>query len=512
MTPTPTNGKPPGATGGKTEANRLRNGTPPRPAVNFPARRPPAPGNLQTAERGVVGFLVEEWPDSLTGAIAELVRFAPSSFDDHSLGAIVATGRTISESGRKPDLVALAAEHDAGFLANLSSAGPVLAEIDAGTVLRAYIGREAAAHLDEELTALVADPGSALDGLPDRLRALADLSSKASVLGQRAPWDDIAQLSAQDIPTPPALVDGLLRLGEKCVIGGASKSFKSWLALDLALAVSHGRPWLGRGVHQGKALFVNLELPLWCVRSRLMSIARARGITFQPDSLLVWTLRGENVTAEELRARLLKFMPDGLALVVVDPAYKLLQGRDENAAGDIASLMSHFESITRETGASVVVPAHFSKGNQSGKEAMDRVSGSGVFARDPDTLLTMTRHEEDGALVVEGILRTFPPISPFVVRWNHPVFSLDATLDPARLKQAKGGRPPQHDIQDILRVMRVGQSMTTTEWENAAREVSGIGETTFKSLKKEAEKAGKVRSVPRKPDDHHSSSRWERLA
>ena len=33
---------------------------------------------------------------------------------------------------------------------------------------------------------------------------------------------------------------------------------------------------------------------------------------------------------------------------------------------------------------------HHSKGAQGGKRSMDRASGSGVFARDPDAMLDMT--------------------------------------------------------------------------------------------------------------------------
>src|SRR3954470_23651854 len=40
---------------------------------------------------------------------------------------------------------------------------------------------------------------------------------------------------------------------------------------------------------------------------------------------------------------------------------------------------------------------HFAKGNAAAKETIDRISGSGVFARDPDSLITFTKHEEQGS-------------------------------------------------------------------------------------------------------------------
>ena len=49
------------------------------------------------------------------------------------------------------------------------------------------------------------------------------------------------------------------------------------------------------------------------------------------------------------------------------------------------------------------VAGHFAKGNASAKGTIDRISGSGVFARDPDSLVVFTRHEEEGAFVVEMV-------------------------------------------------------------------------------------------------------------
>jgi hypothetical protein len=61
------------------------------------------------------------------------------------------------------------------------------------------------------------------------------------------------------------------------------------------------------------------------------------------------------------------------SLVIIDPIYKGLGGRDENAAGDISELCNELERVAVETGAAVVFAAHFSKGNQAGKDAMDRI-------------------------------------------------------------------------------------------------------------------------------------------
>jgi hypothetical protein len=64
----------------------------------------------------------------------------------------------------------------------------------------------------------------------------------------------------------------------------------------------------------------------------------------------------------------------------------------------------------------------------------------GVLARDPDSLVIFTKHEEPGAFTVEMILRNLPPVHPFVVQWEYPQFVRKDGLDPSRLKQGAVGR------------------------------------------------------------------------
>ena len=114
--------------------------------------------------------------------------------------------------------------------------------------------------------------------------------------------------------------------------------------------------------------------------------------------------------------------PGEFVLIILDPCYKLLLGRDENKAGDIASLMDEFEVVAVENRRGSGFGAHYSKGNQAQKESIDRIGGSGVFARDPDSILNFTHHEQPDCFAVEMTLRNHPPQDPFVVKWEFPLF------------------------------------------------------------------------------------------
>jgi hypothetical protein len=84
-----------------------------------------------------------------------------------------------------------------------------------------------------------------------------------------------------------------------------------------------------------------------------------------------------------------------------------------------------------------------------------------VFARDPDSILTMTPHEEEDCLAVQATLRNFAPIEPFVIRWEYPLFKPVEHLDPSDLRQSPGGRPKADDSPFLEKLTH---PMTFTDW------------------------------------------------
>jgi hypothetical protein len=284
-------------------------------------------------------------------------------------------------------------------------------------------------------TLVVADDPPESDGLP--------------------PWLNGNELFALKSQTPGLLICGpdgsekgaILRQKRKLVIGGGSKMGKTWALCDLALAVASGGLWLGKyKCEQGAVLYVNLELDGCTAGRRMEWIASFRGLTEdeqlpQPvsDNLLTWNLRGKcydlSIMLSSARQRL-KDVPEGLKLIILDPIYKTYGGRDENSAGDMASLMLELEQFADDCSAAIAFAAHFSKGNQAAKSAMDRISGSGVIARDPDAIVTFTDHEDEGCFVMEASLREFAPVPAAVFEWACPVLNPRDDLDASKLRQA----------------------------------------------------------------------------
>lgn len=247
----------------------------------------------------------------------------------------------------------------------------------------------------------------------------------------------LRELFALDAPPPPLVIEGILHQGCKMILGGTSKSNKSWCLLDLALSVASGQPWWGRRCTKLPVVYINFELPVWAVKQRIDALCAARPeCKSMGDSLHVWNLRGHNADLTLLRPKLEEQLArHQFGLIILDPAYKVLGNRDENANGEIAGLMNELEAMAQKTGAAVVVAHHFAKGDSTSKNAMDRMSGAGAWARDPDSIVVLTPHEEENCFTVTSILRNLPQLPEFVVSWEYPLMRLAKELNPEALRR-----------------------------------------------------------------------------
>lgn len=198
-------------------------------------------------------------------------------------------------------------------------------------------------------------------------------------------WDDLP-------PLADALISGVLRQGHKMLLAGPSKAGKSFALIELCIAIAEGKTWLDRfSCAQGKVLYINLELDRPSCLHRFKDVYTAMGLA--PDHLKnidIWNLRGASVPMDKLAPKLIRRAgKKGYTAVILDPIYKVITG-DENSADQMAKFCNQFDVVCRALDCAVIYCHHHSKGAQGGKRSMDRASGSGVFARDPDAMLDMT--------------------------------------------------------------------------------------------------------------------------
>lgn len=208
-------------------------------------------------------------------------------------------------------------------------------------------------------------------------------------------WNHLPELS-------PPLIDGVLRQGHKMLLVGPSKAGKSYALIELCIAIAEGKKWLNWDCAQGKVLYVNLELDRASCFHRFKDVYDAlKRFPRYHSNIDVWNLRGNAVPMDRLAPKLIRrAQKKDYIAVIIDPIYKVITG-DENSADQMANFCNQFDKVCTELGCAVIYCHHHSKGQQGQKRSMDRASGSGVFARDPDALLDLIELEVSDDLITQ---------------------------------------------------------------------------------------------------------------
>lgn len=208
-------------------------------------------------------------------------------------------------------------------------------------------------------------------------------------------WGKLPELS-------PPLIENILRQGHKMLIAGPSKAGKSFALIELCCAIAEGRSWISWQCTKGKIMYVNLELDRASCLHRFKDVYQALG--WMPNNLNnidIWNLRGKSIPMDKLAPKLIRrAAKKNYIAIIIDPIYKVITG-DENSADQMANFCNQFDKVCTELNCAVIYCHHHSKGSQSGKRSMDRASGSGVFARDPDALLDLIELELTDELLTQ---------------------------------------------------------------------------------------------------------------
>ncbi|HXM69574.1 MAG TPA: AAA family ATPase [Thermoanaerobaculia bacterium] len=210
------------------------------------------------------------------------------------------------------------------------------------------------------------------------------------------------------------LVTGLWSEQAVGIVGGEPKCCKSFLALDLAVAVAAGVPCLRRFAvpRAGRVLLFAAEDALHIVRRRLEGISAAAGVALANLDIQVITapiirldLDADRRNLAETVARL---QP---RLLILDPFVRLHR-IDENASGEVAPLLAYLRELQRRHDVAVLVVHHAKKGG-GGVRAGQALRGSSEFHAWGDSNLYLRRDGDDLSLSVEH--RAAPSMPPIII-------------------------------------------------------------------------------------------------
>lgn len=214
---------------------------------------------------------------------------------------------------------------------------------------------------------------------------------------ERSRWNFLSLDDVESLPPPKWLVPGVLTEGSLAAIYGAPESGKSFLAVDMSMAIAGGMDWHGRQVERGGVLYIAAEgAPGLGKRFRAWKVDRcAQGRTFD-----LHLMRDDlNLAAEKdggVRA-FVQAVADELGplrLIVIDTLNQTAAGADENSAKDMGRYIASMKLLRNATGAAVVVVHH------SGKDLSKGMRGSTALLGAMDTTVEVERASDGRSIKV----------------------------------------------------------------------------------------------------------------
>jgi RecA-family ATPase len=158
-------------------------------------------------------------------------------------------------------------------------------------------------------------------------------------------------------------VEGLWSQHAVGIVGGEPKCCKSFLALDLAVAVASGKPCLRRFpvMNPGRVLLYAAEDALHIVRARLEGISIASSCRLQDLDVQVITASVLRLDLERDRQRLECTIAHlNPKLLILDPFVRLHR-IDENSSGEVAPLLAFLRELQRRYALAVLLVHHARK-------------------------------------------------------------------------------------------------------------------------------------------------------
>jgi len=222
-------------------------------------------------------------------------------------------------------------------------------------------------------------------------------------------------LRASAASATPWLIDQLWTAQAVGIIGGTPKSLKTWLALEMAVAVASGSACLATFPvpSPGPVLLYAAEDSESALRLRLESLAHHHGIHLAYLDIRVITadsLRLDRTADQErLEATLTLHRP---ILLILDPLVRL-HAIDENAAGEIAALLGYLRTLQRKTGTAIGLVHHSRKNTSSNGGAGYSLRGSSDLYAWVDSFLYLRRHH--GQLMLSAEHRSASGAGPLAL-------------------------------------------------------------------------------------------------
>lgn len=269
-----------------------------------------------------------------------------------------------------------------------------------------------------------ANPTPGIGALLDAETAAADEAAHAaaSTCRDAAEW-----LEEPDEPDEP-LVHELIERGENIAIVGQSKAGKSFIALQMAVCIALGVPFLNRETVRQRVYIANLEVSRKQYKKRLRKLCDKFGVA--PGALRGWlfidNMKGESASWQWCRDEAKRH---GCTVIVIDPFYQIFKG-DESDVQACAAAIDEMK-VYQKDGFTLIVVYHSPKGFSGDRQLIDMISGSSMLARFPESIFGLLNHAvHKNCRVVKCVLRNYAPPEDQTISFDDGAFVPDDDTAP----------------------------------------------------------------------------------
>lgn len=222
----------------------------------------------------------------------------------------------------------------------------------------------------------------------------------------------IDELMAHDYPPTTYLVDRLIPTESITILSGASRNFKTYTLLDIAISVASQLPLFEHfETTQANVLIINEEDGERLLQDRFhqLGIDKDDGLPIHISALSDFKIEDKQVE------RTIAFCKEkAVSLIIIDSLIRV-HSADENVAGQMAKVFAQLRKFTK-AGIAVLVTQHHRKGKQDGAGGANEMRGSSDILAAVDSHVAVTRKDTYYLTFTQEKQRYDIELDPFQVK------------------------------------------------------------------------------------------------
>lgn len=198
------------------------------------------------------------------------------------------------------------------------------------------------------------------------------------------------------MPPPEFLIEPVIPEGGLIGLYGQPGTGKSFVAIDMAMAVATGTPWHGHPTRQGFVIYTSAEGGKG-IAKRVGAWLHDRRIPASQANI-AWLIEAMSTTPDNDDIDTLFERIDEIEeepkLVIIDTLARCFEG-DENKQADMGAFVKGIDKIRHEFGATVIIVHHTRLDG-------DRERGNTAFRGAADAMISLKRPQHGGAILLNN--------------------------------------------------------------------------------------------------------------